>query len=58
LVKPTEVANEAIEQDLMVIEEPDKEQEYNWMHPINMFLENQPPLDDNAKVEHIIRKSR
>jgi hypothetical protein len=26
------------------------------MHPIKMFLENQPPSDDNTEVERITRK--
>jgi hypothetical protein len=42
----------------MVIDEPDQEPEYDWMNPVKMFLENQPPSDDNAKVEHIIRRSK
>jgi uncharacterized metal-binding protein len=42
----------------MVIDEPDQEPEYDWMHMIKIFLENQPPLDDNTKVEHIARKSK
>jgi ribonuclease HI len=57
-VKPAETANEAIKQDLMVIDEPDQEPEYDWMNPVKMFLENQPPSDDNAKVEHITRRSK
>jgi hypothetical protein len=28
------------------------------MHPIKMFLENQPPSDENAEVERIARKSK
>jgi hypothetical protein len=28
------------------------------MNLIKMFLENQPPSDDNAKVEHIACKSK
>jgi hypothetical protein len=36
-VKPAEATNEAIKQDLMVIDEPDQEREYDWMHPIKMF---------------------
>jgi hypothetical protein len=28
------------------------------MSPIRAFLDNQPPSDDNAKVERIARKSR
>jgi hypothetical protein len=31
---------------------------YDWMHSIKMFLENQPPSDDNVEVEHIGRKSK
>jgi hypothetical protein len=42
-VRPAEPTNEAIEQDLMVIDEPEQELVYNWMHPIKMFLESQPP---------------
>jgi hypothetical protein len=57
-VKPAEATNEAIKQDLMVIDEPDQELEYDWMQPIKMFLENQPPSDDNAEVERITHKSK
>jgi hypothetical protein len=57
-VKPVEPINEAIEQDLMVINEPEKEPIYDWMHPIKMFLENQPPSNDNGEVECIARKSK
>jgi hypothetical protein len=39
-VKPAEAVNEAIKQDLMVINEPKQEPAYNWMNPIKMFLEN------------------
>jgi ribonuclease HI len=39
-VKTTEAVNEAIEQDLMVNNEPDQEPAYDWMNPIKMFLEN------------------
>jgi hypothetical protein len=56
-VRPVEVGNEAIEQDLMVIDEPDQEPAYDWMNPIKMFLENQPPSEDNAEVECITCKS-
>jgi hypothetical protein len=54
LVKPLE----AINQDLMVIDEPEQELAYDWMNQIKMFLDNQPPSDDNAKVECIMRKSK
>jgi hypothetical protein len=57
-IKPVEAISEAIKQDLMVIDKPDQEPEYDWMHLIKMFLENQPPSDDNAEVEHIARKSK
>jgi hypothetical protein len=49
-VKPAEPNNEAIRQDLMVINEPEHESTYNWMQSIKMFLENQPPSDDNAMM--------
>jgi hypothetical protein len=42
----------------MVIDESEQELAYDWMHPIKMFLENQPPLDDNTEVERIARKSK
>jgi cupin superfamily acireductone dioxygenase involved in methionine salvage len=48
--------NEAIEQDLMVIDELDLELAYDWRNLIKMLLENQPPSDDNDEVEHITRK--
>jgi hypothetical protein len=57
LVKPEEPTNEAIEQDLMVIDELEQEPVYDWMYLIKMFLENQPPSDDNVEVERIARKS-
>jgi hypothetical protein len=42
----------------MVIDEPEQEPAYDWMNLIKMFLENQPPSDDNAKVERIAGKSK
>jgi hypothetical protein len=57
-VKPVEVASEAINQDMMVINELEQEPTYDWMSSIKMFLDNQPPLDDNAEVERITRKSK
>jgi hypothetical protein len=54
-VKPAEPAEEV---DLMVIDGPDQELAYDWMNPIRMFLENQPPSDDNAKVERIALKAK
>jgi hypothetical protein len=57
-VKPPEVVNEAINHDLMVIDEPEQELAYDWMNLIKMFLENQPPSDDNAEVARIVHKSK
>jgi hypothetical protein len=57
-VKSAESTNEAIGQDLMVFDKPEQEPVYDWMHPIKMFLQNQPPSNDNAKIEHIARKSK
>jgi hypothetical protein len=57
-VKPAKPTNEAIEQDLMVIDEPEQEPIYDSMHPIKMFLENQAPSDDNIEVERIACKSK
>jgi hypothetical protein len=54
-VKLVEQAKEA---DLMVIDGPDQEPAYDWMNPIRMFLENQPPSDDNAEVERIACKAK
>jgi hypothetical protein len=42
----------------MVIDEPKQEPVYQWMHPIKMFLKNQPPSNDSGEVELIARKSK
>jgi hypothetical protein len=39
-IKLAEPTNQAIGQDLMLIDEPEQEPVYDWMHPIEMFLEN------------------
>jgi hypothetical protein len=57
-VKLAEATNEAVEQDLMVIDNPDQEPKYDWMHLLKVFLENQSPSNDNAKVECIMCKSK
>jgi ribonuclease HI len=57
-VKIEEWISEATGADLMVIDEPAQEPAYDWMSPIRAYLDNQPPLDDNAEVERIVRKSR
>jgi hypothetical protein len=42
----------------MIIDEPEQGLAYNRMSPIKMFLDNQPPSNDNAKVERIACKSK
>jgi hypothetical protein len=39
-INPAEPTNEAIGQDLMIIDEAEQESMYDWMHPIKMLLEN------------------
>jgi hypothetical protein len=39
-VKSVEEDTEAAKQGLMVIDEPEQEPAYDWMNPIQMFLEN------------------
>jgi hypothetical protein len=43
---------------LMIIDEPAQQPVDDWMSPIRIYLDNQPPSDDNAEVECIARKSR
>jgi hypothetical protein len=57
-VSSTEEATDAAKPDLMVIDELDQGLAYNWMRPIKIFLDNQPPSDDNTEFEHIARKSK
>jgi hypothetical protein len=57
-IRPTEEDIDAAKPDLMVINEPKQRLAYDWMSSIKMFLYNQPPLDDNAKVERITCKSK
>jgi hypothetical protein len=42
----------------MIIDEPAQQLTYKWMSLIRAYLDNQPPSDDNAKVECITHKSR
>jgi hypothetical protein len=56
-VRPVEEAIDAAKPDLMVIDESDQGLAYDWMSPIKMFLDNQPPSDDNVEVERIACKS-
>jgi hypothetical protein len=57
-VRPAEEDIDGAKTDLMVINEPVQELAYDWMRPIKAFLGNYAPLDDNAKVERITRKSK
>jgi hypothetical protein len=57
-VRPAEEAIDAAKPDMMVIDEPDHGLPYDWMSPIKMFLDNQPPSDDNSEVERIACKSK
>jgi hypothetical protein len=56
-VKPEESTSKA-EPELMIIDELAQQPAYDWMSPIRAYLDNQPPSDDNVKVECITRKSR
>jgi hypothetical protein len=55
--RPVEESIDAAKPDLMVINESNQGLAYDWMSLIKMFLDNQPPSDDNAKVERITHKS-
>jgi hypothetical protein len=57
-VRPAEEAIDAAKLNLMVIDEPDQGLVYNWMSLVKMFLDNQPPSDNNIKVECITCKSK
>jgi hypothetical protein len=57
-VKPEESFSEATGTDMMVIDEPAQQSAYDWMSLIITFLDNQPPSDNNAEVDHIACKSR
>jgi hypothetical protein len=56
-VKPEESTNQA-ELELMIIDEPTQQPEDDCMSPIMAYLDNQPPSDNNTKVERIARKYR
>jgi hypothetical protein len=55
-VRPAEEASDAAKSNMIVIDEPEQGLAYDWMNLVKMFLDNQLPSDDNAKVEHISRK--
>jgi hypothetical protein len=57
-VKYEESSSEEVGADLMVIDEPPQQTTYAWMNPIRASLDNQPPSDDNVKVERITHMSR
>jgi hypothetical protein len=56
-VKPEESISK-IGPKLMVIDDITLSPTYDWMSPIKAYLDNHPPSDDNAKVEHITHRSR
>jgi ribonuclease HI len=56
-VKP-EASNSKAEPKLMIIDEPAQQLAYDWMSSVRAYLNNQPPLDDNAEVKHNAHKSR
>jgi hypothetical protein len=61
LFKPLVKLEESIGQakpELMIIDEPVQQPVDDWMSLIRTYLENQPPLDDNAEVECITHRSR
>jgi hypothetical protein len=57
-VKLAEEDTKVAKPNLMVIDEPEQERAYDWMNSIKMFLENQPPSDDNVEVERIACMSK
>jgi hypothetical protein len=50
-VRPAEESIDVAKPDQMVIDESDQGLAYDWMSPIKMFLDNQPPSDDNAEID-------
>jgi hypothetical protein len=57
-VRPAKEVVNATKPDLMVIDAFEQGLAYDWMSLIKMFLDNQPPSDDNAEVERIACKSK
>jgi hypothetical protein len=57
-VRPAEESIDVTKPDLMVMDESDQGLAYDWMSLIKMFLDSQPPSDDNAEVKCIMRKSK
>jgi hypothetical protein len=56
-LKPEESTSE-VGPEFMVIDGPAQQPAYDWMSPIRVYLDNQPPSDDNAEVKCIACKSR
>jgi hypothetical protein len=56
-VKPEKSTGQA-ELVLMIIDEPVQQPVDDWMSLIRVYLDNQPPSDDNAEVERIACKSK
>jgi hypothetical protein len=56
-VKPKESTSEEVRVNLMVIDEPSQQPAYDWMSLIRVYLDNQPPSDDNVEIERIAHKS-
>jgi hypothetical protein len=57
-VRPAEESIGAAKPDMMIINEFDQGLAFDWMSLIKMFLDNQPPSDNNAEVERIAHKSK
>jgi hypothetical protein len=55
-VRPAEEAIDVEKPDLMVIDKSDQGLAYDWMRLIKIFMNNQPPSDDNTEVEGIVCK--
>jgi hypothetical protein len=58
LIRPAEEDIDAAKPNMMVIDELEQGPAYDWKSLIKMFLDNQPPSDDNVEVERIARKSK
>jgi hypothetical protein len=57
-VTPAEEGIDVAKVDLMVFDEPEQGLPYDLMSLIKIFLDNQPPSEENIEVERIARKSR
>lgn len=57
-VASTTATVDTVDQELMAIDEEEPEPANDWMQPIRLFLENNPPPDDNTEAERIARKAK